>query len=143
MLPKDKFICMQEDELMLVAEKLLQKYPSQRIFALDGVMGVGKTTFMKYICRYLHSTDTISSPTFSIVNEYTLPQKDILYHFDFYRIKNLREALEIGLEEYFYSNRYCFIEWAENIEKLLPPETIHVEIRTENPLGNGNRIFIF
>ena len=143
MISKDKHICFHEDELMLVAEQLLKKYPSQRIFALDGMMGVGKTTFMKYVCRYLKSNDTISSPTFSIVNEYTLPHKDILYHFDFYRIKNINEAIEIGFDDYVYSKRYCFIEWAEKVATLLPSDTVHVEIYTDNDCPNGKRIFIF
>lgn len=140
---KDRIVCSSEEELISIAEILLKKYPYQRVFALDGAMGAGKTTFMKYVCRYLECTDNVTSPTFSIVNEYNLPKEEILYHFDCYRIKNLQEAIEIGFEEYIDSGRYCFIEWAENVKKLLPPDTIHVQIETENPLSDGKRIFSF
>lgn len=138
---KNSYTCSQEEELFDIAKKLFQKYPTQRIFALDGAMGVGKTTFMKYICRYLQSKDTVSSPTFSIVNEYALPFNETLYHFDFYRIKNIDEALNMGFEDYLYSNQYCFMEWAEKVEVLLPPETIHVTMFTKDE--DKERVIIF
>ncbi len=138
---KNSYTCSQEEELFDIAKKLFQKYPTQRIFALDGAMGVGKTTFMKYICRYLQSEDTVSSPTFSMVNEYSLPSNETLYHFDFYRIKNIEEALDMGFEEYIYSNQYCFMEWAEKVDVLLPPETIHVTMFTNDE--DKERVIVF
>lgn len=140
---EDKLICSNQEELTGIAKRLLHKYPAHRIFALDGLMGSGKTTFMKYLCQYLQSIDTISSPTFSLVNEYALPEDDLLYHFDFYRIKNTQEAIDMGFMEYLDSGKYCFIEWAEKVEDLLPPETIHVKILIENTIPNEERIFIF
>ncbi len=138
---KNSYTCSQEEELFDIAKKLFQKYPTQRIFALHGSMGVGKTTFMKYICRYLQSEDTVSSPTFSMVNEYSLPSNETLYHFDFYRIKNIDEALDMGFEEYVYSNQYCFMEWAEKVEALLPPETIHVTMFIKDE--DTERVIVF
>ena len=128
------------EDLINIVEKILKKYPSQRIFALKGPMGVGKTTFMIYLCRFLKCKNTVSSPTFSIVNEYELASGNMLYHFDFYRIKNLKEAVDIGLDDYFYSGNYCFMEWAEKIEPLLPPETHIIEIEIDKI---GNRVFAF
>ncbi|NLJ82897.1 MAG: tRNA (adenosine(37)-N6)-threonylcarbamoyltransferase complex ATPase subunit type 1 TsaE [Bacteroidales bacterium] len=141
MLPKDFYACSQEEELFDVAKKLFQKFPTQRIFALHGAMGVGKTTFIKYICRYLQSEDTVNSPTFSMVNEYALPFNKTLYHFDFYRIKSIDEALDMGFEDYLYSNQYCFIEWAEKVEALLPPETIHVTMFIKDE--DKERVIVF
>lgn len=89
-------------------------------------MGAGKTTLIKSLCKALGSNDNITSPTFSIVNEYAGPNK--IYHFDFYRLKNQTEALDIGCEEYFYSGNYCFIEWPEKIPDLLPPHFVRVNI---------------
>ena len=98
-----------------------------RIFLFYGGMGAGKTTLIKALCEALGVKDNISSPTFSIVNEYIYPMGKI-YHFDFYRLKKQEEALDIGCEEYFYSGNYCFIEWPEKIPDLLPEHFIKVEI---------------
>lgn len=135
--------CENTAELPLIAEKLMQSFPGKRVFALHAEMGTGKTTFMQAVCTFLSSSDRASSPTFAIVNEYALPQGKKLYHLDCYRLKNLREAEEIGIEEYFYSGNYCFIEWPENVEELLPENTVHVYIETENPYSGGCRIFRF
>ena len=89
-------------------------------------MGAGKTTLIKSLCKALGSDDNITSPTFSIVNEYSGPHK--IYHFDFYRLKNQTEALDIGCEEYFYSGNYCFIEWPSQIHDLLPLHYLRVNI---------------
>ena len=106
------------------------------IFAFYGKMGSGKTTFIKSLCEELGVEDTINSPTFAIVNEYEDREANTIFHFDFYRIKSLTEVYNMGYEEYFYSNAYCFIEWPELIEELLPQEHIRVEITEEE---NGSR----
>lgn len=91
-------------------------------------MGAGKTTFIKAICEELAVKDTVNSPTFSIVNEYETAEGEIIYHFDCYRINKIQEALDLGAEEYMYSDNYCFIEWPENIEQILPENAVNVEI---------------
>src|ERR1035437_31314 len=115
-------------ELPVAAEQLLQNYADKKIFAFYGAMGAGKTTFIKVICETLGVTDMISSPTFSIVNEYRSSKGKKIFHFDFYRIKSLNEAYDMGYEDYFYSNAYCFIEWPEKIEELLPENYVKVAI---------------
>ena len=102
------------------------------IFAFYGKMGSGKTTFIKNLCEELGVEDTINSPTFAIVNEYEDREANTIFHFDFYRIKSLAEVYNMGYEEYFYSNAYCFIEWPELIEELLPEEHIRVDISEES-----------
>ena len=91
-------------------------------------MGTGKTTFIKSLCEELGVEDTINSPTFAIVNEYEDREANTIFHFDFYRIKSIAEVYNMGYEEYFYSNAYCFIEWPELVEELLPEEHIRVDI---------------
>jgi tRNA threonylcarbamoyladenosine biosynthesis protein TsaE len=135
--------CETPENLSVAAEKLLNAFPNARVFALHAAMGTGKTTFMQAVCRYLKSPDHASSPTFAIVNEYALDVHEKIYHMDCYRLKSIREAEEIGMEEYLYSGNYCFIEWPEIIGPMLPEETVHVRIRTENPYGGGCRIFEF
>lgn len=103
-----------------VASALLSTFPQGRIFAFFGPMGVGKTTYIKAICRLLGSTDNVSSPTFSIINQYLTPSGENIFHFDFYRIKELAEVYNLGYEDYFFSGGYCLIEWPEKIEGLLP-----------------------
>ncbi|MEO8794046.1 MAG: tRNA (adenosine(37)-N6)-threonylcarbamoyltransferase complex ATPase subunit type 1 TsaE [Daejeonella sp.] len=115
------------DELNKAAEELLKFAGRQRIFLFFGEMGAGKTTFIKSICKALGFQDSVSSPTYSIVNEY--PAKEaLIYHFDFYRLKNEEEAYDIGFEEYLDSGNYCLIEWPERIESLWPENYIKVEI---------------
>lgn len=118
-------------ELPKVAATLLSDFPSSRIFLFFGEMGAGKTTFIKAICKELGVTDTVSSPSYSIVNEYQFPDGQ-LYHFDFYRLKNETEALDMGYEEYFYNGNYCLIEWPEKIINLWPPEFVKVKILVLN-----------
>lgn len=91
-------------------------------------MGVGKTTYIKAICHELGVTDIVQSPTFSIINEYKTTTGESIYHFDFYRIRNIAEVFDIGYEDYLYSGNYCFMEWPELIESLLPENTIRVGI---------------
>ncbi|WP_299052706.1 tRNA (adenosine(37)-N6)-threonylcarbamoyltransferase complex ATPase subunit type 1 TsaE [uncultured Polaribacter sp.] len=93
-----------------------------------GEMGVGKTTLIKEICKQLGVLDRISSPTFSLVNEYQTKENEIVYHFDFYRIEDEEEALDMGIDEYFDSKNWCLIEWPENIENLLPLEALKIEL---------------
>ena len=128
-------------DLPAIARKLLDKYKDKRIFALRGHLGAGKTTFMQAIAKELNCNEIVSSPTFSIVNEYSTIDNKFIYHFDFYRIKNIDEAINIGVEEYLYSGEYCFIEWAENIEELLPEETVNIHIATNDK--DDSRVFSY
>jgi tRNA threonylcarbamoyladenosine biosynthesis protein TsaE len=116
------------EELKEAAERLLKETEGRRIYALFGAMGAGKTTFVKAICEVLGSTDRVVSPTFTIVNEYTTKKNDSLYHFDFYRINKITEVYDIGIDEYFDSGNFCFMEWPELVEEILPPETVRVSI---------------
>lgn len=123
-------------ELKMAASRLINLMGDDRIFLFNGNMGAGKTTLIKAICEQMGVIESVNSPTFSIVNEYNTPKGTIIYHFDCYRIKNVREALEIGAEEYLYSGNYCFIEWAEKIAPLLPDDFVEINI-TE--IENGIR----
>lgn len=111
-----------------VAASLLKSFPQSRNFLFFGDMGAGKTSLIKTLCTTLGVTDTVSSPTYSIVNEYVSPQGKI-YHFDFYRLKTETEALDMGYEEYLYNGNYCFIEWPEKISSLWPEEFVKVSIQ--------------
>ena len=115
-------------QLPEVARKLLEEFRDDRFFAFFGKMGVGKTTLIKEICAALGVEDNVCSPTFAIVNEYSDREGEPVYHFDFYRLKSVAEAYDIGYEEYFYSGCYCFTEWTEKIEELLPERYVRVEI---------------
>lgn len=126
-------------ELSSAARALLNFAGDQKLFIFEGEMGAGKTTFIKAICEELGVKETVSSPTFSIVNEYDAAG-EVIYHFDFYRIKNLQEAYDIGYEEYFYSGDICLIEWPERVAELLPENYIKVEIETLSP---DQRAFTF
>ncbi|MHB0754895.1 tRNA (adenosine(37)-N6)-threonylcarbamoyltransferase complex ATPase subunit type 1 TsaE [Polaribacter sp. M15] len=99
-----------------------------RTLLFYGEMGVGKTTLIKAICKALNVQDNISSPTFSLVNEYQTTENEKVYHFDFYRINNEEEALDMGIEEYFYNNDWCLIEWPENIQNLLPLDAVEIHL---------------
>ena len=123
--------------LTIAAQKFVDEMGENRVFAFYGKMGAGKTTFIKAICEALGVEDVVTSPTFAIVNEYADAKGEPVYHFDFYRIKNLREAYDIGCEEYFYSGYPCFIEWPELVEELLPEDTVSVRIEV---LENEERI---
>ena len=110
-----------------IAQNIISEFPKERFFCFFGSMGAGKTTLIQAICNYLESEDEASSPTFSIVHRYIGKDHDI-FHFDFYRIEDPYEAINIGIEEYFNSGEYCFIEWPERIEKFLPETFVKVEI---------------
>ena len=146
------------DTIREAAHEFIQQMGESRVFAFYGKMGSGKTTFIKAVCEELGVKDVITSPTFAIVNEYSLPPapshwrgcsdasevspsrgrlEGALYHFDFYRIKKLEEVYDMGYEEYFYSGNYCFIEWPELIEPLLPDDAVRVTITEE---ADGSRL---
>lgn len=116
------------DELDEAARILLNHYPESRVFAFYGPMGAGKTTFIKALCRHLEVSDLVSSPSFPIVNHYESDHGEDVYHFDFYRINSQEEVYDLGYEDYFYSGSYCFIEWPEKVEALLPPGIVCVYI---------------
>jgi tRNA threonylcarbamoyladenosine biosynthesis protein TsaE len=109
-------------ELRAAAKQLIKSFEGQRVVAFYGEMGAGKTTLIKAICEELGVTSAISSPTYSIVNEYMSSRGIKIYHFDFYRLKNVDEAYDLGYEDYFYSKAFCFIEWPEKIAELMPLE---------------------
>lgn len=119
-----------------VASEILQRYPEARIFLLEGDLGAGKTTLVQAFCRYLSTREQAKSPTFSIINEYLSPGGPV-YHFDFYRLEDEEEATGLGLEEFWDSGSYCFIEWPERILSWLPQNALHLNLSLET---EGNRI---
>ena len=121
-------------DLTFIAKEILRNIPNKTLL-FYGTMGVGKTTLIKELSKQLGATDVISSPTFSLVNEYEI-MNDKIYHFDFYRIKSEEEALDIGIEDYFFSGHWNLIEWPENISNLLPPNSTKIEM---NKNQNGTR----
>lgn len=119
------------------AAEFLKKFKDKKIFAFFGELGAGKTTFIQALCRELNVIQIVSSPSFAIVNEYHTKNSNIVYHFDFFRIKNIEEIFDFGYEEYFYSGNYCFIEWPELIKDVLPDNAVLVNIKV---LKGGTRI---
>jgi tRNA threonylcarbamoyladenosine biosynthesis protein TsaE len=136
-----------EQGVEVAATDLLEKCGDRRVFAFNGNMGAGKTTFIKQLCEAMGTEDIVNSPTFAIVNVYeveargekqeAMGRKEEVYHFDCYRIKDIREAMDMGTEEYLYSGNYCFIEWAEMIEPLLPDDLVTIDIEV---MENGDRL---
>jgi len=124
------------DQIQEVAEQILASNP-KKIILFNGEMGVGKTTLIKQLCKSLGVEDATSSPTFSLVNEYYTSQNEIVYHFDFYRLNKETEALDMGVDDYLYSGNWCFIEWSEKIESLIPDEHSMVTIELSE---DGKRI---
>jgi tRNA threonylcarbamoyladenosine biosynthesis protein TsaE len=123
--------------LPAAAKELLKYSGDKKIFAFYGTMGAGKTTIIKAICESLGAVDIVSSPTFTIVNEYKTAVGETLFHIDFYRIKKQEEIWDFGIEEYLTGQSYCFMEWPELVEELLPPETLRVRITVD---GNEQRM---
>ncbi len=126
-----EFIASKLEDLPEAAAWLLQQANDKRVFIFKAPMGAGKTSFIKVICEQLGVEDATSSPTFSIVNEYSSAHGPV-YHFDFYRLKDEQEAFDLGYEEYFYSGDYCFIEWPEKIPNLIPEDAIEVSIQVDD-----------
>jgi tRNA threonylcarbamoyladenosine biosynthesis protein TsaE len=120
-------------DLNAVAKTFIEKAGNSKVWLFYGEMGSGKTTFIKIVCSQLGVSDTMSSPTFSMINEYLTQAHTKIFHFDFYRIKSEAEAYDIGTEEYFYSGNYCFVEWPEKIPSLIPVERAEVHIQSEDP----------
>lgn len=118
----------QLSELNNAVKKIIANSQDKRLWIFEGEMGAGKTTLIKALCDELDVVDVVSSPTFSIVNEYKTKQDETIYHFDFYRLKDEEEAMDIGVEEYFYSGNYCFIEWPSVVPGILPDGCLKIEI---------------
>lgn len=117
-----------------VAHELLELFGDNKVVAFYGSMGAGKTTLIRHICEQLGVTQTVNSPSFAIVNQYYLPGGDrVVNHFDFYRIKSQEEAYDFGYQEYFFGGDYCFIEWPEMVEELLPEGCLKLKIDVLSP----------
>jgi len=128
------------NELAAISKAMISEMGDERIFALEGKMGAGKTTLIKSICKVLGVEDVVSSPTFSLVNVYNDKDGNNIYHFDFYRIKKLEEVFDIGYEEYFYSGDYCLIEWPEMVKQVMPDSYVLVSIEVDD---NENRLISY
>ena len=124
------------EDIASVADIIVTQNP-HKVILFHGEMGAGKTTFIKQFCKTLGVTEATSSPTFSLVNEYQTTDNQTVYHFDFYRLKDEHEALDMGADDYFYSGNWCFIEWAENVPNLIPDEHSVITIEV---LEDGNRL---
>ena len=121
------------DELGAVAQEILASLDGRSVVAFCGAMGAGKTTLISAIMEQLGSEDTVTSPTFALVNQYRTAEDEAVYHFDFYRINRIEEVFDMGYEEYFYSGDLCLIEWPELIEELLPEDAMVVRIEVLSP----------
>ncbi|MBQ1980037.1 MAG: tRNA (adenosine(37)-N6)-threonylcarbamoyltransferase complex ATPase subunit type 1 TsaE [Alistipes sp.] len=125
-------------ELDSVAEQIISSLDGRNVVLFRGGMGAGKTTLISRIVAQLGAEDTVTSPTFALVNEYEGADKMLIYHFDFYRIDKVEEVFDLGYEEYFYSGDLCLVEWPEKIEALIPDDVMTVKIEVED---DGQRIF--
>jgi len=126
-----KILIKDKRHLSAAAKKLLKHTRENKIFAFYGSMGAGKTTIIKAICEVLGAVDIVSSPTFTLVNEYRTSKGESLYHIDFYRIKKQEEVFDFGVEEYLSGDSYCFMEWPELVEDILPPGTVCIRITVD------------
>lgn len=129
------------ENLPEVARRFLDENKDHRTFAFFGDLGSGKTTFIKAICNELNVVDIVNSPTFSLINEYRSEKGNTIYHMDFYRINSINEALDIGIEDYLTTNNYCFIEWPEKIESILPNQTTYIKITEDEEKGRILNIY--
>lgn len=134
--------CDKLEELPAAAAGLLAfaRETGRKVWLFEGIMGAGKTTLIKAICKQLGVEDTVQSPTFSIVNEYSTLEGEAVYHFDFYRIDEVAEAVQIGAEEYFYSGALCLIEWPSKVTPILPEEYLEVRIALDK--DTNRKIFL-
>ncbi|MGB8491904.1 MAG: tRNA (adenosine(37)-N6)-threonylcarbamoyltransferase complex ATPase subunit type 1 TsaE [Bacteroidales bacterium] len=123
-----KILIRDKRHLPAAAKKILDQTSGKKLLAFYGPMGSGKTTIIKAICRVLGSPDIVTSPTFTLVNEYRLPDGGSIYHIDFYRIRKKEEVFDSGIEEYFSRGSYCFMEWPELIDEILPPGIARIKI---------------
>ncbi len=123
-------------DLHEAARAFIREMGDGSVFAFYGKMGAGKTTFIKALCEELGVDEVVTSPTFAIVNEYRSDSGELIYHFDFYRIKRIEEVYDMGYEDYFFSGALCFIEWPELVEELLPDDAVRVHIEEE---ADGSR----
>ncbi len=127
-----EIIIKNKKHLTSAAKQLLKYTGDKKILAFYGSMGAGKTTIIKALCGVLNATDIVSSPTFTLVNEYRTSAGESIYHIDFYRIKKQEEVFDFGVEEYLTGDSYCFMEWPELIEEFLPAETVKIRITVDN-----------
>ena len=132
-----KIVIKDLDDLGRAAEEFIRMAADNRIFAISGSMGAGKTTFIRALCKILGAVDTVTSPTFTLVNEYFTNLGEKIYHFDFYRIEKTEEIYDFGFDEYIESGNYCFMEWPELIEEALPAEVISVRITVEEDMSRS------
>lgn len=123
------------DHIDDIAHLLIQEAANQKVWIFKGEMGAGKTTLIKSLAKALEVADSVSSPTFGIIYEYQTKAKGLLYHFDFYRLDDPMEALDIGIEEYFYNGNYCWLEWAEKIAPYLPEQFFQIELALASETG--------
>jgi tRNA threonylcarbamoyladenosine biosynthesis protein TsaE len=123
-----ELFCEDIAQLPGIASQIIGLAGEGKVWIFEGELGAGKTTLIKELCEQLEVVDNVSSPTFSIVNEYETTEGETIYHFDFYRIKSEAEAADIGVDEYFYSGNYCFIEWPSKIPSLLPEEYLKITL---------------
>lgn len=128
------------DTIGQTAKEFVSLLNNKKVIAFRGAMGAGKTSFIKAICNEIGVIDLVNSPTFAIINDYLTNTGEHIYHFDFYRLNGVKDALNVGAEEYFYSENYCFIEWPEIIEPLLPDNALIVTIAVDS---NGKRVVQF
>jgi tRNA threonylcarbamoyladenosine biosynthesis protein TsaE len=125
---KTEYTINSEMDLNEIAKKLILDFSEKRVILFYGEMGVGKTTLIKVLCKQLGVEEATNSPTFSIVNEYFSTSKKSIFHFDFYRIEEETEVMDMGYEDYFYSGNFCFVEWPEKIPNLLPDDAVKITI---------------
>ena len=137
---KTEYIANSEADLIEIAQQLIVDFSERRVILFYGEMGVGKTTLIKVLCKQLGVNEPTNSPTFSIVNEYLSEELQSIYHFDFYRIEEEEEVFDMGYEDYFFSNNYCFIEWPEKIPNLLPDNAVKITIKED---ADNNRLISF